>query len=421
MAEPLQFGAELRRLRLAADLSLARFAESVHYSKGYLSRIETGTQPATAALARRCDALLGADGRLAALVQDDQRAGRGSSSLRSTPVGAMIGGLEPVAPVARRQLLAGGAAWAVGLADTDVGSHAADAPPVEALGDLFAQMRRLGQLTASDAMSPMLEAQTRVVAGLAAQARAASRASLLILGARFAEYTGWMAQESGAEVSAMRWTAQAVEMANAGGDRDLAGYASIRHALITMYRNDGAQTIALARRAQSPSLPHEIREQAARREAQGHALLGDHASAMRCLDRAHALRGQTATPTATALGPTHLSDAIEMVTGWCLFDVGRPGEAAAILDRQVETLAVDATRSRARYGMRAALAHAAAGEIERACDGLGTLLDLADAIDSATIDADMRRLASELGRFRASASVKAVLPRLSASLHRSAR
>jgi len=421
VAEPVQFGTELRRLRLAADMSLARFAEPLHYSKGYLSRIETGRQPPTAALARRCDALLGADGRLAALVHDDQRIGRGASSLRSTPVGAMIGGLDSVAPLARRQLLAAGAAWAVSTTDADLDSQAAARPPVEALGDLFAQMRRLGQLTASDAMIPMLEAQTRVVAGLAAQARGTSGASLLTLAARFAEYTGWMTQESGDEISAMNWTAQAVEMANAAGDHDLAGYASIRHALITMYRNDGTQTVALARCAQSPSLASEIREQAARREAQGHALLGDHASAMRCLDLAHKFRGQNATPTVTSLGPTHLSDAIEMLTGWCLFDLGRPGEAAAILDRQVETLAADAIRSRARYGMRAALAHAAAGEIERACDGLGALLDLADAIDSATIDADMRRLASELGRFRAATSVKAVLPRLSASLHRSAR
>jgi tetratricopeptide (TPR) repeat protein len=421
VAEPLQFGVELRRLRLAADMSLARFAESVHYSKGYLSRIETGRQPPTAALARRCDALLGAGGRLAALVHDGPRIGRGDCGPRSILVSAMTGGLDPVAPVARRQLLAAGTAWAVGMANTDAVSKAADAAPVEALGELFAQMRRLGQLTASDAMVPMLVAQTRVVSGLAAQAGAASRASLLILASRFAEFTGWMAQESGDEVVAMQWTSQAVEMANAAGDRDLAGYASIRHALITMYRNDGAQTVALARCAQSPSLPSDVREQAARREAQGHALLGDHDSAMQCLDRARALRDRESTPTAGSLGPTHLPDAIEMVTGWCLFDVGRPREAAAILDRQVETLAADADRSRARYGMRAALAHSAAGEIERACDGLGPLLNLADAIDSATIDADMRRLAAELGRYRAAASVKAMLPRLTASLHRSAR
>lgn len=420
MAEPLQFGVELRRLRLAADMSLARFAESVHYSKGYLSRIETGKQPPTAALARRCDALLGAGGRLAALVYDEPRIGRGDCGPRPTLVVAMTGGLD-LAPVARRQLLAAGTAWAVGMANSDAVSHAADAAPVEALSDLFAQMRRLGQLTASDAMIPILEAQTRVVAGLAAQAGAASRSSLLVLASRFAEFTGWMAQESGNEIAAMQWTGQAVEMANAAGHRDLAGYASVRHALITMYRNDGVQTVALARCAQSPSLPSEVREQAARREAQGHALLGDHDSAMRCLDRARALRDCESTPTAASLGPTHLPDAIEMVTGWCLFDVGRPREAAVILDHQVENLAADADRSRARYGMRAALAHVAAGEIEHACDGLGELLNLADAIDSATIDADMRRLAAELGRYRAAASVKAVLPRLTASLHRSAR
>jgi tetratricopeptide (TPR) repeat protein len=409
VAEPVRFGVELRRRRLAADVSLARLAESVHYSKGYLSRIETGRQGPTSSLAVRCDAFLEAGGQLAALVPPDTAERHQRAHDRRDAM-----------DLNRRSLLAAGSAL------TTSGLFARPAftsgtAPVDAFHELFGQMRRMGQVTASDVMSPILVAQTRVVAGIAAQAGATSRVALLNLAARFAEYTGWIAQESGDDAGAGYWTGQAVELADAAGESALLGYAWIRHALITMYRNDGAHTIALARRAQSASLPAEIREQAARREAQGHALLGDHKSAMTCLDRARELRTGAAAPTTASLGPTHLPDAVEMVTGWCLFDVGRPREAASILDRQLAALPPGATRSRARYGMRAALAHAAAGQIGQACALATTLLDAVDAIDSATVDTDLRRLGAELGRFRAHPTVKALLPRLSKSLHRSAR
>jgi len=41
------FGSQLRRWRVAVDVSLAELARRTHYSKGYLSKIETGTRPPT--------------------------------------------------------------------------------------------------------------------------------------------------------------------------------------------------------------------------------------------------------------------------------------------------------------------------------------------------------------------------------------
>ncbi|MCP2331245.1 Helix-turn-helix domain-containing protein [Actinoalloteichus cyanogriseus DSM 43889] len=65
--ESTLFGAELRRLRRKAGLSLGEFANLAHYSKGYLSKLENGSKPARPDVARRCDAVLHADGRLASL------------------------------------------------------------------------------------------------------------------------------------------------------------------------------------------------------------------------------------------------------------------------------------------------------------------------------------------------------------------
>ncbi|MGW3991229.1 nSTAND1 domain-containing NTPase [Streptomyces sp. NPDC004830] len=64
------FPAQLRRLRQARGLSLTDLARQTHYSKGYLSKIETGTKRATLDVARLCDQVLGADGELLRLVQE---------------------------------------------------------------------------------------------------------------------------------------------------------------------------------------------------------------------------------------------------------------------------------------------------------------------------------------------------------------
>ncbi|HET6855779.1 MAG TPA: helix-turn-helix domain-containing protein [Streptomyces sp.] len=64
------FGEELRRRRGERGISLTALARSIHYSKGYLSKIENGGKPPTPDVARRCDEALGAGGALERLVPD---------------------------------------------------------------------------------------------------------------------------------------------------------------------------------------------------------------------------------------------------------------------------------------------------------------------------------------------------------------
>ncbi|WP_322770013.1 helix-turn-helix domain-containing protein [Frankia sp. Cr1] len=53
-----QFGVELRRLREEAHLSQSDLAKKINYSKGYLSKIETGRARPNPDFARRCDEIL---------------------------------------------------------------------------------------------------------------------------------------------------------------------------------------------------------------------------------------------------------------------------------------------------------------------------------------------------------------------------
>ncbi|MGH3905133.1 MAG: hypothetical protein ACRDTE_13220 [Pseudonocardiaceae bacterium] len=98
--------------------------------------------------------------------------------------------------------------------------------------------------------------------------------------------------------------------------------------------------------------------------------------------------------------------------GWCLHDLGKPAEAAEVLDAAIARFPAGAHRARLRYQVRAALAYATAGELERACELIVSMLDRAEILDSATIRHDLRSLVKVLGRWRSHPSVCALLPAL---------
>ncbi|GAA3052268.1 hypothetical protein GCM10017562_14940 [Streptomyces roseofulvus] len=390
-------------------MTLDGLAARVHYSKGQLSKVETGAQRPTAELARLCDTALGADGALSALAPT----GPGPALLgrRRVMAGAAVSALALGVPPAA----AGQGTRAVEQVADAVGS-----PLVEGVRALFDQFRALGQTAPSAALLPALEAQTRALPALAEGAGTRSGRELYLLASRFAEYTGWMAQESGDERAALAWTDHAVRLAAAGGDRHLEAYALVRRGLVTFYAGDARSTVDIVQGAQAGRLPARIRGLAAQREAQGHALSGDRSACLRALDRARTLLDRAAADgsavTLPVIGTTHLHDPSAMTTGWCLLDLGLPGPAAEVLDREVVRIPVHATRTRVRYGVRRALAHAVAGEVEHACDLAVPLLGEGEALASGTIRTDLRRLARVLARHPRNPHAHALAPRLAAAL-----
>ncbi|WP_436736970.1 helix-turn-helix domain-containing protein [Streptomyces sp. BBFR102] len=401
----LRFGPELRRLRQEAGLSLTEFSAALSYDKGHLSKVERGKRPASPELARRCDAFLGAHGELHRLALSPENESESSES-PSSPSTWSIG---------RRAVLASGTGALIDLGLQRGGrAPSAASPLLPSLVAQLDQLRKLGQSTAPRVLLPLLETQTRTVAGLAADAPSASRSRVLLLASRFAEFTGWMAQEAGDNGTALGWTGEAVELARAGGDHHLGSYALVRRALVTFYDGDAAATVALARRAQHGGLTPRIRGLAAQREAQGHALAGDERDCLHSLDKARELLAadDARDSTEPVIGTTHVSDPAAMTTGWCLYDLGRPQAAAEALDREYRRLPPQALRTRARYGFRRSLAHAASGEVEHACAIAGELLGMMPAVPSATVNSDIRRLSRELSRFRSSRAVRDLQPAL---------
>jgi hypothetical protein len=254
---------------------------------------------------------------------------------------------------------------------------------------------------------------------MAPQAATDERNRMLVLAARFAEYTGWMAQEAGNDEAAMWWTDHACDLAEAAGFLDLAAYALVRQALITMYRHDSYNTIELAQLAQEQTQNSRISGLAAQREAQGHALAGDYAACRRALDRARALLALPSTDDEPVIGTSTIEDPVAMATAWCLHDLGRPEAAAEIFNVELHRIPAHAHRAKARYTARYALTLAAIGEIERACRAVEPVLDALARTDSATIRADLRRFAQQLSRAHRSAAARELSPRLAAALQTS--
>ncbi|MGW6636952.1 helix-turn-helix domain-containing protein [Streptomyces cyaneofuscatus] len=399
MDVPLRFGAELRRLREEAGMTLKQLAKVTTYSTGHLSKIERGVNPPTMNLAQCCDAYFNAGGRLRRLFSaEDQQAGSKPRPARRRVIVTGVGSL-----LAARIVDGGGA--------VHVGGQ--DLPPGALFQEQLHQMKLLGQSLAPAAMLPVLRSQASTVTALASRTTGSSRAGLLITASRFTEYIGWMAQESGDETAALHATAEAVELARAGGDTDLVDYALVRRALVAYYNGNATRTIALARQAQRSAAPPRVRGLAAQREAQGHALAGDEKACGRALDRARDLLAADVGPSAgPVLGTTQLKDPVSMVEGWCLYDLGRPGRAAEVLERECRRIAPHALNTRARYGLRHALALAASGEIERSCETARELLAFMSVVPSATVRTDVRRLDREWLRFRGNPAVRGLRPAL---------
>jgi transcriptional regulator with XRE-family HTH domain len=418
---PLSFGAELRARRLTAGISLTRLAKSINYSKSHLSKIENGTKAPGMLLARLCDVALEADGELASIVTTAQTPRLSRPPGKSEVDDLWVMQLEPAGSgrfgMARRP----GNAEPLHRTSWPPASNGAQQRYTdEVLGEFrgqFDSLRRLTQSLPPAATLPLLIAGTHAMRLAAATAPAAIQARLFLLASRYAELTGWMTQEAGDDDGAVWWTDLAVEYAAAGGDRRLAAFAGVRRADIAMYQHNGPRTVELARHVQRLDCGSRIRGLAAQREAQGHAIDGDHDACRRALDRAATWLGEPDdTSAGPVLGSSTVSDPINMATGWCLHDLGRPDQAAERLVGQLERTPAWAARTRGRLGARYALALLAAGDIDRGCAALDQALNDGAGLNSATIRTDLREAAHQLNRHPTNQTARTTLPRLTNAL-----
>ncbi|MCX4094627.1 helix-turn-helix domain-containing protein [Nocardia sp. alder85J] len=364
-----RFGFELRRQREAAKLSLAQLARRIHYDKGYLSRVERGERQPSVDFARRCDAALGTDGMLSALVP-------GAEPETSAP-----GADQDDVPVEPDRIEFQPEKFAAPLDDDVLGGYTA----------IYDELRRLGQGTSASHVLPMAATQARVLR------RAAEERGLLLLAARCAEYAGWMAQELGDVASASHWTDEAARIAADAGDHGLAAYALVRHAEFALYRRDARAAIELAALVRDDgTAPAQVRRLAAHREAQAYALVGNPGACERALAQAGDFDPGSVHP-AARFGSS-IGGLDRAIAGWCYYDLGRFDEAADLLERVTLGIPGPARRARGRHSIRLARALVASGQLGRAESVVRSGLEDVRHTRSATAYEEIRMLSGDLLR-----------------------
>jgi transcriptional regulator with XRE-family HTH domain len=389
------YGAELRRFRMAAGMSLEALGAEVYLSRAYLGKIEQGYARGSYQQALALDNVLKAEGGLARLFLDE--------CARVGPVAPDIGILasdDSAADYAATDPQELAVTAAVRLEGLRIRSH--EEGPNAVLRDLGESVAALYQSAVVRPTAP---------------ARPIWQVAL-----RYAELLGWTAQETGHDDIALRWTRAAADWARAIGDDEAWGYALIRQSQWSRRRGDAEAAIDYAREAGAvPRISPRIAQFAAQREAQACALAGDEEAFRQALDRSYELADRAASPgrledpdpSTSQWGPLPdpAFEGSRLLEATCLVDLGDFVNAASLFSEHMDRLG-SARTGYARIAVRQAIAYAYVNEPEQACEvALGFLPTVARQ-GSASLRADLNRLTRALNRYRRKPAVSDLLPDL---------
>ncbi|WP_033354326.1 helix-turn-helix domain-containing protein [Kitasatospora aureofaciens] len=351
------FGVELARLRAQRGWTVRELARRASVSEGQICNLESGRRNPTPAVAAACDAACDADG---VLIERAETARRGVSANRPVEVDSLVAGYRRI----------------------------------------LEELKDIGRSTGPRFVDASLRSISRILTDTATHAGAGADGhhEIWLLASRFAEYTGWMAQEAGNLAEALRWTDLAVRWGANGGDETMAAYALVRKAFMAEHRGDAAAAISLASQAagQAAATPL-IRAHAARREAQGHASLGDYEACHEALERSRD-HAQEDDRFGARWGPRIENGSPRLIEASCMVSLRRFEQAVDLFAVELEhhpTVPPDGN-SRTRFTIRQATAMAGIDQLDQACHVIEALLPTVRCLDSATIRAELGRFVDQM-------------------------
>ncbi|WP_086664021.1 helix-turn-helix domain-containing protein [Lentzea kentuckyensis] len=244
------------------------------------------------------------------------------------------------------------------------------------------------------ALMPAVRSMYDFIDVLRRNARGDVRRRLLGTGAMYAEFYGWLHEETGDLRGAGAWTSRALEQGQAADDRDVVAYCYVRMSQLAEVEGDDDRVIGLARAAQRETgLSPIVRAMALRQEARGLARAGQDACMPRFdLSQSLVLAAQR-------------SQTDEYSIGYCFTELHvQMQRAASMVDLADHRHAITAyTDLMPRWGgicqweqgvhtARLAYAYAASGDVEQAVNFGFAALDLARATGSQLIVNELDKL-----------------------------
>ncbi|NJP90057.1 MULTISPECIES: hypothetical protein [Nonomuraea] len=289
------------------------------------------------------------------------------------------------------------------------------------LTNILAEHTRADALLGPLYLVPTVQAQLPLIDRLVQSTRGADRHRILRIAAQFAEFCGWLYQDSGDPECAMRWTNQALDYAQELADPQLLAYVLMRKSNIATEAGQPGQGLGLANAAlnASPDLTPRLRAVSLRQLANAHALLAEPREFESATAQAiqHAADGlnQVAPDRARYCTPSY----IEMEAGMSWVLLGNPDAAVSVFEHSL-TQWPEATQVRDKGLCLARLATAAAaqGEIERALQAGTEALSIAMRTGSSRIRTQLEALAGRLAPVAKLPPVRDLMKDLAQLTHR---
>ncbi|MFJ1455214.1 helix-turn-helix domain-containing protein [Nocardia sp. N2S4-5] len=296
---------------------------------------------------------------------------------------------QPSAPTAERLRLPSGALIATSVR----------APEPILVGSLLSTLEeyvRADRLAGSSSLLPVVAQQERFIDQLEKSGDAAVRSELGTVHARYAEFLGWLHQDSANLPAAAEWTTRAAALAREARDDNLLSYIRLRQSSVAVDAGDAHQALDLARAAlQAPvDLSHRHRAMAQCQFARGYARLGNVEDCRSALDRAarHATRPGEAAEPAQHCTPDHVA----MEAAGCLVDIGYPEQAIDALEPRLPHWRPEDRRDLGRSLAILAIALAATGEPDRAVEAAAHALVIVAETHSTRTETQLYRLIRQL-------------------------
>ena len=343
-----RFGAELRRLRMTAGLSLRQLAPLVLSSRGHLHDLESGRRHPTVDLAGRLDDALETNGLL-------------SGMLHPSPAAGDPERLAYVAQHPRRL----------------------DPATLRTLSELLAAHRRLEDSLGSTPLLPTIRTQLDLMTTLVAESAGGLRPQVADLAAQWAQFGGWLFAASDRQRLASQWYGTALEWATEAGNVDMVATAlSMRGHLAWSERRADPMIGLSAAAARQPTSPG-VRAIAIQQQARGYALIGEASLVVGLLDQAAELN-EAASQAPDREPPWtyfHSAAYLAMQRGLAYRLLGRNAQAIEYLRRGLAGLPAESSGAAwtGPYLLRLAAALADDGDVGEASDVYERVLSLGQA------------------------------------------
>ncbi|MEU5874183.1 helix-turn-helix transcriptional regulator [Glycomyces sp. NPDC047369] len=278
----------------------------------------------------------------------------------------------------------------LGEALTPQSNHSVDGLELDAaiahLGEMWHSLVRADNLFGPHAALTSVSQQLSIIYGLLEHTREQQRFELLTLAAKYAESAAWLHEDTANLAQAETWTRQALEWATEAGDLAMVSWAMFRRSQQATTRQNGIQTISLARSARRNEafLTGPARAAISQQEAHGYALEGDEINSQARLDQAHEL---SASPDTDRDGRTGHGDFctaayIEIQRANCWLTLNRADLAIPILEHAIPQAQIAFRRDRGQAQVRLSRAYSGVGRYDEAAIEVASALRTARDISS---------------------------------------